>query len=185
MPASLWGQTDTICAAAPLSQYHVKGLPGSTFFWTLSDPTLSIQGQGSSNISIDWKGRSGIYTLEVTETNAEGCSGQPVRLTVFVTDEVCEPCEAFFVPNAFAPGPEGNPENDCWKLYGGECIAEMNLAVYSRWGEKVYESTSPASCWDGTSHGRPLNPDVFVYFIEARLISGKQESRHGRVTLIR
>jgi gliding motility-associated-like protein len=94
-------------------------------------------------------------------------------------------CDGLFIPNVFAPGNGGHQANDCLRLYGTSCIAEMSLSIYSRWGEKVYESQSLDECWDGTYLGQAMNAGVFVYQLEAKLITGEKISRQGNITLMR
>jgi hypothetical protein len=54
----------------------------------------------------------------------------------------------------------------------------------------VYEQSDfvvndPAIGWDGTFRGQPLNPGVFVWFMEAEYIDGYKETRRGQTTLLR
>jgi len=403
--APSWGQTDTICQANPLGNYHVIGEPGSTFFWDTQGDGEIVSGQGNDSVRIVWNDTPGVYRLLVTEISAEGCVGDPRQLsvlvlnpglsqlgqalcapdrntwqiqllangspgsvnagvlshvegsvwlvdqipagihlrvqvnlgdcasffdftapdcscppihasitgdtaicqadtliltagggsyylwntgdttssikvspavdsvfTVLVSEGVCadsvqtevrvyplpwvsagkdttvvfgsrvyleasaeqevvwEPalyldcpeclvtsalplasityclsiqnqygckatdcvqvlvdtiCDGLFLPNVFAPSPGGHQANDCLRLYGTNCLAEMSLSIYSRWGEKVYQSHQVSECWDGTFRGEPLNAGVFVYQLEARLITGELVHRQGNITLIR
>jgi len=57
------------------------------------------------------------------------------------------------VPNVFTP--DGNGVNDCFQLRGQDdpCYDVMTISIYNRWGQKVFESTDPNFCWDGTHNG--------------------------------
>mgnify|MGYP003951720869 CR=1 FL=1 len=57
------------------------------------------------------------------------------------------------VPNVFTPN--GDNENDCFELRGEDdpCYDVMTISIYNRWGQKVFESTDPNFCWDGTHNG--------------------------------
>jgi len=39
--------------------------------------------------------------------------------------------------------------------------------------------------WDGTLNGRPLDPGVFVYTLQVRLVSGAVVQTSGEVVLLR
>ena len=61
----------------------------------------------------------------------------------------------------------------------------MVFKVYARWGEIVFETTDIDECWDGSFKGKDLNNAVFVYTLEATLITGEEVSLKGNVSLIR
>jgi gliding motility-associated-like protein len=61
----------------------------------------------------------------------------------------------------------------------------MSFILYDRWGEKVFESTSPSLGWDGVFNGRQMESAVFYYYLEAKTIDGKSITKKGNVSLIR
>lgn len=87
-----------------------------------------------------------------------------------------------FVPNAFTPNGDGN--NDVFMVFG-EGISKINLQVFNRWGEKVYESNNQFDGWDGTYKGLLQNTNVFVYQVTATYLNGKTFDSKGTVTLVR
>ena len=91
-------------------------------------------------------------------------------------------CGEVFVPTAFSPNGDG--VNDCLKVFNN-CIETMVFRVYARWGEVVFEATDVDQCWDGSFKGKDLNNAVFVYTLEATLITGEEVSLKGNVSLIR
>jgi gliding motility-associated-like protein len=115
-------------------------------------------------------------TYTVTATNSGGCAGTDT-VTVFVDAE----CGEIFIPNAFSPNKDGQNELEC--VYG-KCIKSLEFIIYDRWGEKVFETTNPKECWDGTYKGKPLNTSVFVYYMKATLINGKEITKQGNISLI-
>jgi len=115
------------------------------------------------------------YILIVTDMN--GCTDADT-VTVFVDEN----CGDVFVPNAFSPN--GDLENDVL-FVRGNCIKNMKLLIYDRWGEKVFESTEKNSGWDGKYQGSPMNPGVFVYELNATMIDGKTIKLHGNITLMK
>ncbi len=118
-----------------------------------------------------------IYTVEVMNSN--GCMTKDSVILRPLVD-----CleDLLTVPTGFSPNGDG--QNDELKALG---IAEINLfRIYNRWGELMFETTNPSEGWDGTFKSRPVNTDVFVWYIEAVCpIDGSIISKKGDVTLVR
>jgi gliding motility-associated-like protein len=116
-----------------------------------------------------------VYTLTVTDAN--GCTDSDT-ITVYVDIA----CGELYFPNAFSPN--GDLQNDV--LYvRGNCIKLLDLQVYNRWGEKVFQTTDPANGWDGTWRGTACEPAVFTYILNATLLDGTEISRKGNVSLVK
>jgi gliding motility-associated-like protein len=115
-----------------------------------------------------------------TTVNEFGCSYNDC---ILITVDTL--CKDLFIPNVFAPIEGGHAENDCFKLYGTNCIGSMTLSVFDRWGEKVFISTSVDACWDGTYKGKVLNTGVYIYYFTAELITGETLNKQGNLTLLR
>ena len=62
-------------------------------------------------------------------------------------------------------------------------IVETNLNVAL--GEKVFETSDPYQCWDGTYKGKKMNPSVFVYFLNIILTTGEKIEKKGNIGLVR
>lgn len=114
----------------------------------------------------------------VTGTDANGCTD-----TACVAVNVSGDCGEVFVPNAFSPNNDGS--NDVLCVYGKQCIAEMELMIYSRWGELVFESRDPDACWDGTYKGESLNTGVFVFYLRGTMLNGDPLMLEGNISLMR
>lgn len=96
----------------------------------------------------------------------------------------CETNNDFSVPNAFTPNGDGN--NDSFCLQGwNTCVTDFQVIIFNRWGEKVFESSHPDFCWDGSYKGIALNSDVFIYAIQASFKQQANVSRKGNLSLIR
>lgn len=95
-----------------------------------------------------------VYTLKVE--NATGCQAEAsVAVTVF---------ERIWVPAAFTPNADG--KNDVWELKGVEAYPAVEVTVFNRWGEVIYQSADGyAHPFDGTMRGEPVPPGTYVYTI--------------------
>lgn len=102
-------------------------------------------------------------------------------VNIVVIDVFCDE-PYIFVPNAFSPN--GDNSNDI--LYvRGNVIDKMYIAIYDRWGEKVFESERQDIGWDGTYKGEECQPGVFVYYLDITCYGKKTFSKKGNITLIR
>ena len=102
-------------------------------------------------------------------------------VTVRVVEFVCGP-PSIYVPNAFTPNRDGVNE----KLYvRANNIDQLYFVIYDRWGEKMFETQSLSSGWDGRYKGEPLPPDVYTYYLEATCEGGTTYFDKGNITLIR
>jgi gliding motility-associated-like protein len=118
-------------------------------------------------------------TYIVTGTDGAGCSGT-ATVTIFVT----QVCGELFIPTVFSPNENGPSINNTLCVMGN-CISELNYAVFNRWGEKVFETTDPESCWDGTYKGQPVNSGVYAYKIFAKLFDNTVIEESGNLTVVR
>lgn len=118
------------------------------------------------------------YQLSIRDQN--GCFNEAF-ITIVVFNPACLP-PFIYVPNAFTPN--GDNRNDEFKVYG-DPIDEMQLIIYDRWGEKVFESSQKEDGWDGTFRGKALASDVYAYYVRVLCFNGEEFITKGNVTLIR
>ena len=120
----------------------------------------------------------------VVVSNLNNCVNDTacIKITVVSPSIICT-AENIFIPTAFSPNASG--QNDAQCVFGADCISNMLFQIFDRWGNKVFESTNPKACWDGTYKGQALDPAVFVYHLSATMINGDQVERQGNISLIR
>lgn len=97
------------------------------------------------------------------------------------TEWVCDK-PFIFVPTAFTPNNDG--KNDVIQVNSG-VLTELTFAIFDRWGEKIFETNSTNESWDGTYHGKLLEPQVFVYYLKGTCLNGETYEEKGNITLIR
>lgn len=103
-------------------------------------------------------------------------------ITAYYIPEVIPPPKGAAVPMAFSPNGDGN--NDFLFVYGGQ-IEKFTLAIYDRWGELVFSTSSQDTGWDGTFNGKEASSGVYVYKLKAYFIDGDVENKTGNITLVR
>jgi gliding motility-associated-like protein len=115
------------------------------------------------------------YTL--TATNAAGCTASD-DITVTVIPYCIK------VKNAFSPNGDG--VNDKWQIYDQyDCLSNITLTVFNRYGSKVFQSRDYRNNWDGTYNGKPCPDGTYYGVIEFKLISGKKFTKKTDITIIR
>ena len=87
-----------------------------------------------------------------------------------------------FIPNSFTPFGKNPIFIPVWTFSD---IHLYDLAIYSRLGVMVFESTDPFLGWDGTYKGYIAPMDVYVYTITLTGQNDTQIKRTGFVTVIR
>lgn len=85
-------------------------------------------------------------------------------------------------PNAFSPNGDGTNDRLCFK---GDFITYFYIAIYTRWGEKVFETHDIHDCWDGRYNDNWCMPGVYTYTCQIRCEAGQQNYLKGDITLIR
>jgi len=120
--------------------------------------------------------RTGSYNVCLTAYNQEGCP-----------DKTCKAVSADVMPLADIPtgfSPNGDGSNDV--LYvRGYSIQSMDLKIYNRWGELVFESTDQSHGWDGTWKGKAQEMEVYAFVLSVTFLDGTHFHKQGNVTLLR
>ena len=152
--------TQILILPAPISNLPAEysGCPknfnaggGAAYLWSTAETTSSI-----------YILSSGAYSVLITSSN--GCSSSYSVSAVidnFNHDYLSQ------IPNIFTPN--GDSQNDNFKIgfIFNNCTRFKSIAVYNRWGQKVYESEDPAFEWDGNYNGKNLSDGVYYGIIES------------------
>ena len=116
------------------------------------------------------------YTVVAIDSN--GCR-DAVVVPIFVNGT------PIFIPNVFTPNSDG--ANDFFEIYGNlKLLRYLEIQVFNRWGEKVFESNNFHFKWDGTYKGVAQTPSVFVWVLKLGFTDSPVEQiRKGSVTLMK
>ena len=116
-----------------------------------------------------------MYTI--TATNSLGCiANDDVLITVI---PYC-----IKVRNAFTPNGDGI--NDQWLVYDNfECLRNVSVHVFNRYGNEVYVSKDYRNNWDGRYKGKSLPDGTYYAVIDFILISGKSFTTKTDLTILR
>lgn len=99
----------------------------------------------------------------------------------------CDNCPEYTLPNVFTPNGDGT--NDFFIPFPYKFVESIELQIYNRWGQVVFETTDPAINWDGTHKDAGIRvPDGVYYYIAVvntiRLTGIVQFELTGNVTLL-
>lgn len=88
-------------------------------------------------------------------------------------------------PTAFSPN-STNIENREFRIHSHE-IADngYKLLIFNRWGEIIFESTSPEKGWDGKmKNGNPAPTGVYLWILQYFDNVGRMHKQQGNITLL-
>lgn len=114
------------------------------------------------------------YTLNAA--SSVGCGNASDEVIVKVYKEV-------LMPNAFTPNNDGL--NDVFRVLSLDNYELVSFSVYSRWGEKIFNTTNIHTGWNGTIKGQLQSTGTYVYYLEMKSRTGKRIIKKGTVLLIR
>ncbi|MBK7040275.1 MAG: gliding motility-associated C-terminal domain-containing protein [Bacteroidetes bacterium] len=119
----------------------------------------------------------GYYVVEVTD--ARGCKEID---SVYIEPGPC--CEEVFVPNAFSPNGDGN--NDIFRVTTSSGIELIQFEVFDRWGKRIWSTNDFRSGWDGNDRGEACDMNTYYYiFRYTCLTDGENYIKKGDINLIR
>jgi len=119
---------------------------------------------------------TGKYYFAVTDAN--NCKDS----VAFEIDE--KGCCAMFVPNAFSPNGDNN--NDRFKVLTDGNIDMFDLSVFNRYGERVFNTSIYEKGWDGDYKGEKAEIGTYFYTVKYRCLISKQiKFLKGDVILLR
>lgn len=157
------------------TRLHVTPVENATYAW--NDPATLDHPDSHSPVATPVDTIT-VYTCRVTDSL--GCSWNG-SLAVHCTEVICGRPN-IFIPNAFSPNGDGLNDQLCFR---GKYVLEFHLAIYSRWGEKVFETNDINACWDGKYNGNWCMPGVYTYFCQVKCEAGFENIIKGDITLIR
>lgn len=146
-----------------------------TYQW---EPTETTENPNQANTSISPITNT-TYTLSVTDEN--GCTNTENIDIIVITNSCNEPY--LFIPNAFSPNNDG--KHDFFEIKGEQLISNIELNIFDRWGNKVFETTDITQQWDGTYNNKPCHAGVYVYYLTITCVNNEIFTKQGNITLIR
>lgn len=142
-----------------------------SYQWDFGDSTYSVDKDPEKQYQV-----GGTYTVCLTVTDTIDCTSTTCKTLIADILKLVD------VPKAFTPNGDGN--NDILFLRGFS-VQTVNMRIYNRYGNMVFETDDMAKGWDGTYKGQAAGSDVYAYVIDVTYADGSKEKKHGNITLLR
>jgi gliding motility-associated-like protein len=139
--------------------------------------TWTVPSSGATGLTHTITGLNPSQTVSLQVRGLGGCVqnvSAAVQATT-LTDDV-------FIPNSFTPNGDG--VNDIFRVYGND-VRELRLIVFNQWGQKLFETSTTGTGWDGKQNGKLQPTGVYMYVARIVLVSGQELNRKGSINLIR
>ncbi|MCX6295162.1 MAG: gliding motility-associated C-terminal domain-containing protein [Bacteroidetes bacterium] len=142
--------------------------------WTFNDGTKPMTGANP----IKYFDEPGIYTITLTSTGADGKTATDSIKVEALANSYIES-----IPKEFSPNGDG--QNDIF-IFKSENIAKMQVSIYDKDAQKVYEYKGTGFNWDGkTQKGEKAKEGIYLYMINADGKDGKKYEQKGKINLTR
>jgi gliding motility-associated-like protein len=122
---------------------------------------------------------TGLFVVTQVVYHQNGCTDTAVQVLDIV------PRFTYFLPNAFTPNNDGT--NDIYMGAGHmQYIQDFEMAIYNRWGERIYENHSPYESWNGRkfNNGERCQAGVYVVVVRFTGPRGDKQEIKGFATIV-
>lgn len=167
-----WSPLNDPCSEE-IHHYYIYYSTDSAEFIRL-DSTMTLNDTTWQHILTD--NLAGCYAI----TAVDRAGNESSFSNIFCVDN----CPYYLLPNTFTPNADG--KNDVFRPYKPyRFIPKIEMKIYNRWGEKVFETSDPEINWDGRDQktGKDLSEGVYLYagyFFEQRLGGLVQQPLSGQ-----
>ena len=87
------------------------------------------------------------------------------------------------IPNIFTPNGDG--DNDLFKIRDTEAFDEITCTIYNRYGETVYRFYGLNGSWDGYTHsGVKVSAGVYFVLLEASASDGEKKTQQATLQVL-
>jgi gliding motility-associated-like protein len=156
----------------------VNGAVIASYAWDFGDPNVLSDTSSVENPSYYYSTDTATYCANLEVTTNHGCIDDTTVCVVVGPDLIV------FIPNAFTPNISGPDQNEGFRaIISGE--KTMELIIFNRWGEILFQTTEKDNQWDGMYKGVLAQQDVYAYQLKVTTLDDELYTYSGTVTLIR
>jgi gliding motility-associated-like protein len=145
-----------------------------TFFWDFGDGLTSSEENPRHTFT-----ELGKFPVNLIVESGFGC------LDTAAMDIEILPFD-IYTPNAFRPGSDIPENREFMPVSTGVDPDTFKMQIFNRWGEVIFETSSLANKWDGTTkNNNPAPMGNYIWKAEFNDIQGFKHSMKGQILLIR
>lgn len=143
----------------------------NNYLWDFGDSSTSTETNPIHQFN-----KTGTYDVCLTASKGDSCQSTICKKVSTEINLIVG------IPSAFSPNGDG--ENDILYVRGKE-IKMLNLKIYNRFGQVVFESNDINSGWDGKFMGQDQPMDTYGYVLNVVCLDGTAKLLKGNVTILR
>ena len=151
--------------------FQNNSINASTYEWTFGDGQNSTLVHPSNTYD-----EPGIYYITLIAIDDKGCRDTIVK-PINIEEEWY-----IYVPNTFTP--DGDRSNNDFRI-STIGIKALEIKIYNRWGELIFEAFDPRFIWDGSYNGNLVNDGTYTYKINFVTNSGRDKRLLGHVNVLK
>ncbi len=123
---------------------------------------------------------TGRVSIQLSVKNSFGCTDSTTQ-SLYI-----EPLSTFFLPTAFSPNNDGVNDEFVGRGYY-DSLRGFSLKIFNRWGELVFQTTSPTEGWNGQKRnaGEPLPEGVYLSILTYKKNTGREIVQTNYIHLTR
>jgi gliding motility-associated-like protein len=162
--------SNTLMIGLPIA-FQNTSTNASFYSWSFGEGTTSSLVNPIITYFID-----STYYITLIATDNKGCS-DTITKPITIKEELY-----IYIPNAFTPDDD---EHNCY-FYGSFIgIKSLEISIYNRWGELIFEAADLNFEWDGKYGNTNVQSGTYSWRINYVTIKGQSETISGHVNVIR
>ena len=119
--------------------------------------------------------KAGIYWVKVVKNGCE------YKDTIIISSKNCSCIQ--LIPRVFTPNGDGI--YDKWVIDKHNCVKQIDVSVYNRYGSLVFQKRNYQNDWNGTWGFKPLPDATYYYIVRVFGLDGNESILKGDLTIVR
>jgi gliding motility-associated-like protein len=150
--------------------FENQSIDDVSWLWEFGDGTISTEENPNHTYA-----EVGAYEVCLTVYNSDSCENKTCDTVII------EEFSLLDVPNAFSPNGDGVNDQFMPLNYG---LEDYQFAVYNRWGELLFLTSSTVAGWNGIYEGKLQEIGTYVYVVSGKGVDNVNYYKQGNFTLV-
>ena len=162
--------SNTLMIGLPIA-FQNTSTNASFYSWNFGEGTTSSLVNPINTYYLD-----STYYITLIATDNKGCT-DTITKPITIKEELY-----IYIPNTFTPDDD---EHNCY-FYGSFIgLKSLEISIYNRWGELIFEAADLNFEWDGKYGNTDVQSGAYSWRINYVTIKGQRETISGHVNVIR